>query len=379
MLQLRKVVFNNPIDLGASAPIFLCLFGTRKYVWNMKKAKQIKAMGPCLHGYTMPVGAIYGTVKGTDYWYNPEKQQLWVYADAEGPGIDSEGGFAKYNRKAAQKYWPGIMSIIKDFMRSPEYDANMNVIYCQHWQKKDDKAFHKKKAQAEIAADRRMGKLRGEQLSGLNSVTPKEKKPQVNFDYRAWSQSCVDGAGYSIDYEYEVPQYYIPFLDGTDAFQQAYTNPEFEKGQTTAGDLQFERKEHSIIPKLRKEEKNEKRKKNERRVEDIPNPWDGKKEVCVDGSFGLVPDDPDRFNPKPYGWFEYYTNRKEDRVFTQDELEMKAGEYVPECIRKIREGEDYKPIPDPTPEDLELARLRVEQEELQRKILQARADLGLGN
>lgn len=160
----------------------------------MKPAKQSKDFSVCLHGITIPKGAIYGNVSGVTYFCNPVTLELWV-TDEERHGF----------KKARMADYPKIRHYVHTVTAALEYQA-ITFEKCAHKKRERERCYQLGCAVEEKARLRTEAHYRKLYVG----IGPQEKRPQgATGGYlgypRMKDQRSVDGRNYSNKWEENVP------------------------------------------------------------------------------------------------------------------------------------------------------------------------------
>ena len=202
----------------------------------MKAISQTKDFSVCFHNRIIPKYSLYGNIYNTLFFCidthiinGGYKITVWV---------DKKGGRnipPHWENTHTSQGYGAIFLRIRQFMSSAEY-IDKPVEFCAHKTYAKERAYQKNLAQ-------RIKKAREEERD-LASVLPKERKTQIRTHslLPTYSQSAVDGRGYSLDWE----ENYVPVAltyvgDDASINQCMHRNdkPFFENGQNTAGELAF--------------------------------------------------------------------------------------------------------------------------------------------
>lgn len=214
----------------------------------MRPISQAKDFSVCLHGYTLPKYSLYGNIYGTTWYctnFTPEKIngrdifRIYVFCPSK---KDPGRGSWQVTYTDDCKSGGAIYCYIRDFIKSAEF-ISAKPEKCAH---KTARRQELKQAIERAERDVQRIKMReAREWQRDNMVyAPRAKRPQgaTGTYLPTYSQSAVDGRGYSLDWE----EHYIPaskLYVGDDPTINPTLHrsdkPFFENGQNTAGELAF--------------------------------------------------------------------------------------------------------------------------------------------
>ncbi len=213
----------------------------------MKPVAQTKDFCTCLHGYTLPKYSIYGNVYGTTYYCTDFLTPVKI----NGRDVYHVHIFCPAKKNPGRGSWQvtytddcknggAIFVHIRDFVKSADFIAE-KPIFCQH---RVAKAQELERAAEKATRDIKRSREKAAREWWRDNMmdAPRMKRPQgaTGTYLPTYSQSAVDGMGYSLDYEYNYHEY-VGFGDDPTINPALHRSdkPFFENGQNTSGELAF--------------------------------------------------------------------------------------------------------------------------------------------
>lgn len=202
----------------------------------MKQINQTKNWSTCLHGWTLPKNSVYGSIHGKEY----------VCINAN---IITAGGFRVKIWNPGKGVWfdrhtseghGDIYVRIRDYKKTAEYCPE-NPVACHTVTLPERQKMAEAAERAKKLEQQRRERAWNETLREIGC--PQEKRPQgatagyLPFVGSCYSQSAVDGKGYTNEYEYTSGMN----IDGYQPVEAVTGKVDlnklfFEQGQNTSGD-----------------------------------------------------------------------------------------------------------------------------------------------